>query len=121
MCRPSGTELFSLKNRIKGSATCVVCSTLLAVYLLLPDKKYKHIPYLKFFVNKPKNLEYVRAKLETGELPEVYRDFVSGVTIIIKGLIYSNFKAYYFFHHPVKYVASVFSRLTNIDMHLDIK
>jgi len=27
-------------------------------------------------------LEYVRAKLETGELPEVYRDFVSGVTII---------------------------------------
>ena len=31
--------------------------------------------------------------METGELPEVYRDFVSGVTIIIKGLIYSNFRA----------------------------
>merc|ERR1712176_1606008 len=59
----------STQFTVIGSATCVVCSTLLAVYLLLPDKKYKHIPYLKFFVNKPKNLEYVRAKLETGELP----------------------------------------------------
>ena len=109
MCRPSGTGLFSFKNRIKGSATCVVCSTLLAVYLLLPDKKYKHIPYLKFFVNKPKNLEYVRAKLETGELPEVYRDFVSGVTIIIKGLIYSNFKAFLLFSPPSKICSLCFN------------
>ena len=70
---------------LKKEGTCVVFSSILAAYLLLPDRRYKKIPKLEFHVNKPKNVEYVRKKLEDGKLPKVYKDALTGVTIITRG------------------------------------
>ena len=67
-----------------GGITCAVFSTLALAYWLRTGsgKKYKHIPNLTFHVNKAKNVDYVRQKLATGELPDVYQDALTGVIII---------------------------------------
>ena len=68
----------------KGSVTCAVFSTLALAYWFRRGsrKKHKHIPHLKFYVNKAKNVEYVRRKLAAGQLPDVYKDTLTGVIII---------------------------------------
>merc|ERR1711892_575935 len=74
----------TLELTTTGSVTCAVFSTLALAYWFRRGsrKKHKHIPHLKFYVNKAKNVEYVRRKLAAGQLPDVYKDTLTGVIII---------------------------------------